>query len=56
MEEKSSKIQLSIPADSEQERRPYHSPEITEWGTIADLTQGGVGNPTDTFFTGSTLP
>lgn len=23
-------------------RRPYASPEIQEWGSILDLTQGGV--------------
>jgi hypothetical protein len=33
-------------AGEEQSRSPYHAPELTQLGTIAELTQtGGVPNP-----------
>lgn len=34
-------------------RAPYRSPEVTEWGTILDLTRGAIFGGQDDGFTGT---
>lgn len=34
-------------AESRPEKKPYLSPEIADWGTMADLTAVGSTNPGD---------
>ncbi len=36
-----------------QVRTPYRSPELTEWGTILDLTRGAIFGGQDDGFTGT---
>ncbi len=40
----------------ETSKRPYRQPELLEWGSIVDLTAGGLNAPGDFPFGGGTRP
>jgi len=34
-------------SNKKQVKKAYHKPELTRYGTLADLTKGGVGTTTE---------
>ena len=46
----------AAPQATEPCRRPYRKPELLEWGSIVDLTAGGLNAPGDFPFGGGSNP
>ncbi len=45
---------VSLPSPSEQDmsRKPYESPQLRDWGSLLELTAGGLSDITDADFNG----
>ena len=49
--------EVPLPQDAPKpiQRKPYEPPQLKEWGSIMDLTRGGLGPPPDKAKGGSRL-